>query len=117
MSDALSREDILDADDLQRKEVDIPEWGGTAYIRQLRGDEFEEVVNDVLGGNPEIEDFSEAEHFQAELLVRCLCDEDGERILEPDDVEVLAQKSVAVLNRLSEVVNEVNGFEEDLAGN
>ena len=41
----LTKEQILNADDLKRKEVDVPEWGGTVLLRELTGrerDSFEE---------------------------------------------------------------------------
>ena len=41
----LSKEQILQADDLKTETVEVPEWGGDVLLRELRGrerDAFEE---------------------------------------------------------------------------
>ena len=34
---ALTKEQILEAQDIQREEVEVPEWGGTVYVKSLSG--------------------------------------------------------------------------------
>ena len=41
----LSRDQILEADDLKTEEIEVPEWNGSVVVRELRGrerDAFEE---------------------------------------------------------------------------
>lgn len=117
---ALSREDILEADDLDKREVTVEEWDGEVYIRELTGRERDAFENEILTGDPNDPDVN-TENLRARLLVRTLCDEDGERLFEDDQMEDLAEKSGAVLGRLFEVAQEMNGMtaEEmtDMAGN
>ena len=39
MKKFLTRNEILAVDDLQTQKVDVPEWGGSVYVRGLTGSE------------------------------------------------------------------------------
>lgn len=108
MAKILSREDILSAHDLVTEEVEVPEWGGSVFIRTMTGAErnaFElEVVPGVADGSNKMDILN----MREKLLVKVIVDEDGERMFTDKDIKALGQKSAAALDRLFEVAQRVN---------
>lgn len=94
----LSRDDILAADDRVVESVEVPEWGGTVYVRSLTREE--------------IRPFTDAgDEMAVGMLVSVtVCDEDGRPLFTDDDVPALEKKSVRALNRVLEKAMEVNGL-------
>ena len=112
---ALTKEQILAADDLALHEVEVPEWGGTVLVRTMTGlerDKFEtdQYVRDV--GTDDV---------RARLCAICICDESRNRLFSDDEVEALGAKSAKALERVFEVVKTINGFSagdiDELEGN
>ena len=48
---ALTRDEILGADDLKTESVKVPEWGGTVLVRELTGAERDEWEASVVKTN------------------------------------------------------------------
>lgn len=109
----LTREEILNADDLTRKLVAVPEWGGEVYVRTMTGRERETMAASAQG--------SEMENVQARLVASACVDEAGERVFTLADVEDLGAKSCAALARVFTAVMELNAITdedvEEMAGN
>jgi len=102
---ALSRDAILAASDIQTKEVDVPEWGGSVFIKGMTGaerDNFEAANQDSSGGQ-------KLTNLRARFLVRCIVNENGTRIFVDQDAAALGKKSSAAINRLWEAAGELNG--------
>ena len=110
MAKILNRDDILAADDLVTEEVEVPEWGGSVYVRTMTGAErshFElEIVPGVGSGDNRVEMLN----LREKLLVLVLVDEDGQRLFSDKDIKVLGQKSAAALDRLFTVAQRLNGL-------
>ena len=110
---SLSRDDILGADDLERRTIKVPEWGGSVIAQEMTGlirEEFEGAVVSLNGTDP----LKNTENVRAQLLVFTLIDEDGNRLFSgADDVEALGAKSGKALVRVCEVVQEMNGLGAD----
>src|SRR5690554_121558 len=116
----LSREAILQAQDLPTERVPVPEWGGEVIVRGLTGaerDQFEQSIVETRGKNPKVN----LRNIRAKLVVLCCVDEQGNRIFRDEDAEVLGQKSAVALNRVFEVAQRLSGLRpedvEELAGN
>ena len=114
---ALSKEAILNADDLKQQEVDIPEWGGSVLIRELRGverDAFEE-------GSLDKKRNLTMTNIRARLVAMSAIDESGDRLFTTADAAELGKKSAAALNRLFEVSCSLSGITDadvkELEGN
>lgn len=115
-SRVLAKEDILAANDLAPVPVDVPEWGGLVYVRQMSAgerDEFEaEWARRRETGETDVRAFIAA-HF--------MCDEQGERLFGPEDIPRLRTKSAAALERVIDAAQRANAMSEkdieDLAGN
>ena len=116
----LTRDGILQANDLPFEDVDVPEWGGTVRVRTLTGkerDSFEESISQVRGKKTELR----LANIRAKLAARSIVDEDGNRLFSDDDISALGKKSAAALDRVFAAARRLSGFTdedmEELAGN
>src|SRR5262245_59600915 len=102
----LNRELILQADDLPRERVDVEEWGGHVFVRTLTGAERDAFENETVLFRPKGQsapNMDAMNRTRARLCARAMCDEEGRRIFTDQDVEALARKSAAALDRVYEV--------------
>lgn len=111
------RDAILAAEDLPREEVKTDEWGPfgvpSVFVRGFTSKERDDwemslTVAGPDGGrvpNPRLK------NLRAGFVVRVLVDENGERIFDDKDVDLLAGKSAAVLDRLWDVGRRLSGLE------
>ena len=105
----LTAADLLDATDLHRELVELPELGAAAYVREMSGierDEWESSVSRRRGGSIEVN----RKNFRATLLVRCVCDENGERLFKDDQAGALGRVGAGTIGRLFDVAMRVNGI-------
>lgn len=108
----LSKDQILAAEDLPSRDVEVPEWGGTVRVRTMTGgerDAFETDLWDRSGDEP----VYNREHFRAKLLSRCIVDEKGARLFSDKDIEKLSGKSAKALNRLFDAAQEINAISKE----
>ena len=108
----LTRDDILRANDSQMEAVDVPEWGGQVLVKGLSGterDRFEQDSIDQRGKTTKL-NFT---NIRARLLVLCLVDEQGNRLFQRSDIDMLGQKSAAALNRVFEVARRLSGLNQE----
>jgi hypothetical protein len=114
------RDKIMAANDRQRQPVHVPEWDCTVHIAVMSGDDRDQyeqlVVSRMKDGK-----LTDARGIRAQLLVRTLVTDDGARIFSDGDAELLGTKSAAVIARLAELAQKLNGLTdrdvEDLAKN
>ena len=108
----LNRESILQADDLPKELVDVPEWGGAVYVRSLTGaerDRFESGMIEQRGKNQKMN----LSNIRAKLAALTVCDEEGKRIFSSADIDELSKKSAAALDRIFAVARRLSGLGED----
>ncbi|KPK67836.1 MAG: hypothetical protein AMJ84_12280 [Acidithiobacillales bacterium SM23_46] len=104
----LSKEQILQADDLRREAVVVPDWDGSVFVQTMTGidrDAFE--LSLTKDGKASIE------NMRAKLCARTIVDENGNRLFTEDDVEALGKKSGTALDRIFEVAQRLNGIGAD----
>ncbi len=95
----LTRDEILGAVDLKVVEVAVPEWGGTVRVSMMTGterDAFEAETVVRKGKRVEVN----MVNMRARLVARTVVDEKGARVFSDGDVEGLAAKSAAALDRV-----------------
>ena len=105
----LGRDDILGADDLERRTIEVPEWGGSVIAQEMTGairEEFEAAVVSANSTDPA----ANTDNLRAWLVSFTLIDEDGKRLFSASDVEALGAKSGKALVRVCAVVQEMNGI-------
>lgn len=117
----LTADDIVGAEDLNVLEVKVREWKGkdgqpgTVYIRVMTVGERDAYECEWLANKEKGVD-----NFRSKFLARCLCDKSGTRLFTDAQVDKLAAKSVAVVNRLFERAIKHNAMSmadvEELAG-
>ena len=109
----LTREQILQAEDLRSETVEIPEWKGSVIVRGLTGSgrgRFQNSImsqNGNIGSNKMTVDMKDAE---MRLVAYCVVDENGKRLFTEKDIKELGEKSGAAINRISEVAMRLSGF-------
>lgn len=113
---ALTKEQILAANDLGLLEVNVPEWGGAVFIRVMSVGERDSYENDWM-----VNKSKGVDNFRSKFLQRVLCDEKGELLFTPAELPILAKKSAAVMGRLWEAAMKHNKLSdsdvEELAKN
>ena len=115
MGELLTRQAILDAQDIGREVVPVPEWGGSVLIRGLTGrerDAFEASIVRMQRGAPGAGMERSLQNIRARLVAMAAIDEAGARLFEDRDVRALGEKSAAALDRLFDVARRLSGLTE-----
>jgi len=105
---ALSKEQILAADDMGLKEVEVPEWGGSVFLRVMTVGERDSYENDWM-----INKSKGVENFRSKFLQRVLCDEKGELLFTASEIDLLAKKSARVITRIWDAAMKHNALTDD----
>jgi len=110
----LTRDSILSADDLPMEKINVPEWGGSVYIRTMTGterDSYEaQMYLDKKSSNGV--DLSLV-NLRAKLVARTACNKDRKRLFEDSDIAALGEKSCAALDRCYEKAEKLNKFSQE----
>lgn len=120
MAELLTKEQILNADDLPKELVSVPEWGGDVYVRTLSGSErdaFEAGTIRQGKGSQTVNLLN----LRARLVSLSMCDEQGTRLFGDADMVALGTKSAAALDRVFAVAQRLSKLSdadvEELEGN
>ncbi len=96
----LSREAILEADDLPVEELEVPEWGCWVRIKAMDALKMQRLANALVG----LDD----EHMHVLMVAASLVDENGEPLFSLDDVDELKKKRGEAIRRISEAAMKLN---------
>jgi len=105
----LSKEQILQADDLKTETVAVPEWDGEVLLRELRGRERDAFEEGSLDSKRNVT----MTNMRARLVAMSAIDEEGERLFTAKEANELGDKSATALNRLFEVCCRLSGITSD----
>lgn len=120
MSPVLTREQIKSVDDRKVEAVEVPEWGGTVYVRGLSGtdrDAFEMAMIDqrLVSGKRSQE--LNLRNLRAKLVVRTAVDSEDpdtcKPIFEVSDIDWLGRKSAQALQRVYAVAQRLSGLSNE----
>ena len=106
MTKILNKNEIKAAPRAKPVPVEVPEWGGTVYVRPLMAWELDELELELAGGDTGQRD---ASNFRARLLAKCLCDEFGARLFADDEAGEIGEMDAAPISRLFEVAQTLAG--------
>lgn len=116
----LTRDQILQVSDLDKRTVEVPEWKGEVILRTMTGterDAWETSLFEIKGKSQK----TNMKNMRAKLLAMCIVDEEDKKIFTDKDIQALGEKSSKALNRLYTVASELNGIgvedEEELVKN
>ena len=119
----LSREQILNKVDIQIKEIPVPEWGGSVFIRQLSRAEQDEYLKRQYGETRLKQDTrAHAQEISAVniyghdtfLCVAGICDEEGKPLFKADDIAALKKKNGAVVGRIAVEIVKFSAMQSDV---
>lgn len=105
----LTKEQILAADDIQTRDVEVPEWGGTVRIAMMSG-RARDLYEASLYKNKDND--STFDNLRARFLSYCVVNEEGNLMFAPNDLVELGKKSAAALDRVFSAASELNGTSE-----
>ncbi len=111
MSNLLTKDQILSADDLQTKDVYVKPWGGSVRIRTMTAherDRFEQMMFSNKGGKKERMD-----DVRATLVSLTVIDGDGKRMFSDKDVKALSKKSAAALDKIFSEAQSLNAVSDE----
>lgn len=97
----LKKEDILNAVDLDTKDVDVPKWGkvkikSMSIAEQI---EFGKINSD-----------ENEKNIALELIVMCVIDDEGNKLFSRDDIPLLSKKSSVPIMHLFEECCKLNAM-------
>jgi len=105
----LTREEILQAQDIEYEVVEVPEWGGEVRVRAMTAaerDAFEASILRQTKSGVQVE----MVNLRARLCAMTIVDEDGKRIFSDSDVAELGKKSAAALQRVFDAAMRLSKF-------
>ena len=105
----LTRDDILNADDLKSEYVEVPEWGGTLRVRGLTGSERDRFFGSFVDGDGN-KDLGALNNATARVLALSIVDEDGKPLFTKADVVALGNKSGEATGKVWTVVQRISGL-------
>lgn len=107
----LTRDQILGMADLRIEAVDVPEWGGVVYVRNLNGkgrDLFEGSRVKLKSDNKSVE--LSYDNTRARLVALSACDASGVLLFTEADVLALGEKNASALDRIFDVAQRLSGL-------
>ncbi len=131
----LTKDQILSASDLPTEEVQVPEWGGSVFVRTMNGTERDAFEQDIIAARARDAEQNEASdgvpnaaksnselvNIRARLAVKTVVDAQGNRLFTDNDAAALGKKSGKALDRIFDVAQRLSGIGEkdvkELEGN
>jgi len=104
----LTREEILEADDIKTEKVEVPEWGGDVFIRTMSGAERDDFEASLIKGKK-----TNLSNIRAKLCALVIIDDKDKRLFAEKDVFVLGRKSAKALDRVFVAAQKLNGISSE----
>jgi len=116
----LDKNSIINAMDLERQSMEVPEWGGTVFIRGMTGAEraeFDGAITSarsrVTAGSGDKAAFDIEVHvhkMRIQVCAWCLVDSNGKRLFQDREIAQLGLKSDAALQRIYDKAIAMSGL-------
>lgn len=108
----LSKDEILDMDDIPIEEVVVPEWKNRTVLvcgmTAAGKNAYQASLVEIKGKSHTVR----MENATAKLLVRTLVNRQRQTLFTETDIERLGGKSAAALERLAKVANRLSGMDQ-----
>lgn len=105
----LTKDQILNADDIQTKVIDVPEWGGEVTIKSMSGFYRDRFENSLVGKNGG----ANMQNVRAKLVAASIVDDKGDVMFSEKDITKLGSKSGDALDRVFAVAKSINKITDD----
>lgn len=106
----LSRQEIIDAKDIDSQTIDVPEWGGSVVVRVMSAADRNRFEQSIVSIDKDGKRVPSMENFRCKVVCACLVDERGFPLFGPDEIDDLAMKSSQVIERLADIALAMNGM-------
>lgn len=114
MNNLLSKQAILQAQDVVKEQIEVPEWGGSVFVRSITAAERGQIEAAAARFKENKgKDDSFARNFTVKFAAMAICDEKGDRMFADADLAQLALKNAAVISRIAEVAQRLSGFSKN----
>ena len=108
----VNKESIFEsAKTLSKHPIEVPEWGGTVYIRELSG--WERDCFDEAWFKYKVQQNGSGEcgvNFYSFLIAWLVVDESGKRFVSDSEIMQLAQVPAKIILRVAEQCMKINGM-------
>jgi hypothetical protein len=101
----LSRQEIIDCDDIQTEVVKVPEWNGEVMVKGLTLAEKDVWSDSIL-----IDGKASITGATAKLCALCMRDESGDPLFKEEDIPALQEKSAPAMDRIFQVAQRLSGI-------
>jgi hypothetical protein len=105
MAEPLTTAAIIEAIERRKREVqsvDVPEWGGTVYVRRMTTDDFEASgLND------------KDRRAMTRTVAICLVDAEGERLFSEKEAAKLGDADIETMTKVFAKVMDINGLMDE----
>ena len=94
------------------KKVEIPEWGGHVFVRELTAhgrDRFEDVMFAFNTETGKVE-MRQGQQRRTFFLVLTVCDENGDAVFTDEDISWLSEMEFSVIDRIYQEAQKINGM-------
>jgi hypothetical protein len=102
----VTRDQILSASDRIIEKVEVPEWGGHLYVRNMTAAERVEYDRWNIGENGVID----TSGVRIKAVIMCACDEKGVRMFTRENYDALSQRDGAAVIRIFIALTRINGL-------
>lgn len=111
MTMASSRETLLKPLPIKTERVDLPEFGAAEYVmcHGMTAREKNKHDSALMKRDWSGVDRKKATTQKERLLVRCIRDDDGQRVFSDEDIDAIGDWPSDTLNRLFDVCNRLSG--------
>lgn len=106
----LTREQILEKNDIKTEEVYVEEWGDSVLVRGLTGYERDLYQKSVY--NTKTKEYDGVNAFP-KLIQMCVIDKDGKQIFTKADIDALGKKSASSLEKVGKAILKLSGLDND----
>lgn len=112
---AATRDEILGLVDRRIEKVWIPEWENHVYVRSLTAQELDTYNQSNLrwspgGGGKQVQYQVDLTDSEVKLAVRALCDQEGTRLFQDHEYEILARKNAGAIKRIADAARRLSGI-------
>lgn len=102
----LTKDEILQADDIRKEEVKVPEWGGSVWVKTMSGKERDQFEAGIISGKGQ----RDLRNLRAKIVSVSVVDESGKRLFSSEDALGLGDKSAKALDRVFSVAQRLSGL-------
>lgn len=103
----LSKDDIKQANDVEIRKVEVPEWGGHVFVKSLSGRARSNI-------EAKVQRDTNPGDIRIDIVIGGTCDEDGNVIFtDKDDRKWLQEKNASALHRVAEEILAISGMKDD----